>query len=209
MDNGPKATIIYVGDPMCSWCYGFSPEIKKVKDHFDDQLDFELVMGGLRPYNTETMTDLKSFLTGHWQDVHNASGQPFSYAILDRPDLVYDTEPPCRAVVTVRRLSPDNEMAFFSKIQSAFYEHYFYMGDSRSYHSVLKELGISVEDFDGLFSSDKMKESVRVDFQRAANLGVSGFPTVLIQNDDKVTRVSSGYTQAESLISKIESIISK
>ncbi|MBK9151344.1 MAG: hypothetical protein IPM26_10245 [Saprospiraceae bacterium] len=25
-----KDTLIYVGDPMCSWCYGFSPKVDKL-----------------------------------------------------------------------------------------------------------------------------------------------------------------------------------
>jgi len=42
-------SIIYIGDPMCSWCYGFGPEISKIKAEFPE-VDFQIVMGGLRPY---------------------------------------------------------------------------------------------------------------------------------------------------------------
>ena len=112
-----KTTIIYIGDPMCSWCYGFAPEITKVKEHYSD-FDFRLVMGGLRPNGTETMKDLDSFLKHHWKDVNKASNQPFKYDILDDKSFVYDTEPACRATVVVRAMAPEKEFEFFKAIQT-------------------------------------------------------------------------------------------
>jgi len=45
-------TLIYVGDAMCSWCHGVAPRLDQLRsDH--PELIFKLVMGGLRPHNTE------------------------------------------------------------------------------------------------------------------------------------------------------------
>ena len=44
--------LIYIGDAMCSWCHGFSPELDQVILD-NPNFDLKLVMGGLRPYNTE------------------------------------------------------------------------------------------------------------------------------------------------------------
>ena len=64
-----KTTIIYVGDPMCSWCYGFSPEITKVKEQFP-LLDFRIVLGGLRPNGKEEINGMADFLKKHWEHVN-------------------------------------------------------------------------------------------------------------------------------------------
>lgn len=48
--------LLYIADPMCSWCWGFSPIIEKVRDHFGEALPMELLMGGLRPGTEEPMT---------------------------------------------------------------------------------------------------------------------------------------------------------
>ena len=40
--------LVYFADPMCSWCYGFSPVIREIADHFGERLPVEVVMGGLR-----------------------------------------------------------------------------------------------------------------------------------------------------------------
>jgi len=55
MNAQEKTTLIYVGDPMCSWCYGFGNEISTVISTLGDRVEVEAVMGGLRPYNTETI----------------------------------------------------------------------------------------------------------------------------------------------------------
>jgi putative protein-disulfide isomerase len=44
-----KASLICVGDPMCFWCYGFAPELTAVKEQWQDSLNFEIIVGGLRP----------------------------------------------------------------------------------------------------------------------------------------------------------------
>ena len=71
--------LLYIADPPCSWCYGFGPELAKLlARHPDARLD--LVMGGLRPFNRQTMTpEFKEMLRGHRRHVATASGLPFSY----------------------------------------------------------------------------------------------------------------------------------
>ena len=136
--TSPKPKLIYVGDPMCSWCYGIAPELDQIRNHYGDRLDYELVLGGLRPYNTESMTDLKAFLTDHWQDVNKASKQPFNYGVLDRSDWLYDTEPACRAAVVFRDKYPDLSFDFFAAVQKAFYYDNQNPAKVETYLSILK-----------------------------------------------------------------------
>lgn len=203
----PKPKLIYIGDPMCSWCYGISDELAQVKQHFDDEVDFEVVLGGLRPYNKETMADLKDFLTHHWVDVHKASGQEFNYDILDDQNITYDTEPPSRAVLVVRKLKPEMEFDFFKAIQKVFYFENKNMHLAGSYHEVLKDMEIDIQAFDELFASEELEALVKLDFARARQLGVSSFPTLLIQVGDSINLVARGFASKEEMISAIDRIL--
>lgn len=203
-----EAKLIYVGDPMCSWCYGVSNEMLAVKEHFDE-LPFEIVMGGLRPGNTQSMLDLKDFLSHHWEDVAKASGQEFTYDILDRTDLTYDTEPPCRATVVVRHMKPEVAFAFFKAVQKSFYFENKNLHLVESYAPVLERLGIDLAEFERLFGSDEMKSATQADFQLASAMGVRGFPTLLLKRGDEVSVVANGYTSAESMIATIARIIAE
>src|SRR2546430_8600662 len=98
------AQLAYFADPLCSWCYGFSPELAKLLESHPE-LELDLVMGGLRAFNTEVMSSaFKDMLREHWRHVAASSAMPFSEAILERDDFVYDTEPACRGVVTARAI---------------------------------------------------------------------------------------------------------
>ena len=199
-----KPTLIYVGDPMCSWCYGFAPEIYKTKEHFGDRVDFELVMGGLRPYNTETIADLGDFLSHHWKDVEKRSGQPFNYGILKDASFIYDTEPACRAVVVARSMNPEIEFAFFKDVQTMFYLHNKNTNDVNTYLEIAKKYKLNPEAFLQKFESEEYKQKVKLDFVRAQELKATGFPTALLIIDGKATVLTRGYTNSEQLIESIE-----
>ena len=111
--NQTKLNIIYFADPMCSTCYGFSPTISKILNDLEGFVDIQMIMGGLRPFNTETMKELSAFLQKEWQKVQQLSGQYFKYDLLADHSFVYDTEPACRAVITMRRVAPDFTHPYF------------------------------------------------------------------------------------------------
>jgi len=203
MTNNYKPTLIYIGDPMCSWCYGIAPELDKVKNHFGEKLDYEVVMGGLRPYNTQTMSELKSFLTDHWQHVKQASQQPFNYDILNNTSITYDTEPPCRAVVAVRQIDNSKSLSFFKNVQSAFYKDNKNMHLVESYYDALNSVNIDKREFTELFNSDQLKNDVKKDFQMAASLGVNSFPTILLKVGKEYSVIAKGYAKGEEMISLI------
>ena len=124
MPHSPHAPrhLLYVADPMCSWCYGFAPVIEGLADHFGDRLPINLLMGGLRAGNTKPMADAdKRAIAGHWRSVAERTGQPFDFGLFERTGWIYDTEPACRAVVTMRLLNPRITLAYKSRVQTAFY----------------------------------------------------------------------------------------
>ena len=76
-----QPTIIYIGDPMCSWCYGIAPELAKLKEAWAGKAEFKVLMGGLRPNATEPIDqEMKDFLAHHWDEVHKRSKQPLETA---------------------------------------------------------------------------------------------------------------------------------
>jgi len=117
-----KPTLIYVGDPMCSWCYGISEELSETMTALEGEVDFKLLVGGLRPGGGDKWnTEFKTFLRHHWEEVSNASGQPFDYTLLSAESFDYDTEPSCRAVVVVQSMDKSKEFEFFKAVQKGFY----------------------------------------------------------------------------------------
>lgn len=197
--------LIYVGDPMCSWCYGFGPELDKVRAHFP-QLGFQLVLGGLRPHGTEKMDKLGNFLKGHWDHVKDASGQKFSYEILKDPDFVYDTEPACRAVETARSIKSEISLDFYHAVQKVFYAENQDTSKVETYAPLLEEFGINPELFAQMFDSEEMKKNTQADFELSASMGIRGFPSMVAQKGEEYFLLTRGYQKADALIGALKQL---
>lgn len=200
--------LIYFADPLCSWCYGFGPELSKVIAS-QKEAELQLVMGGLRPEGTEVIADMKDFLKEHWDHVKQRSGQPFSYQILDDPDFVYDTEPPCRAVVVVRHMDRSKEFDFLKSLQKAFYHANKPVTQLAAIKPVVQDYDLDVDTFTELFESDQFKAKTLRDFQYSTRLGVRGFPTLLLKVDDRLETLCLGFQKSETILRRIENLLTE
>ena len=115
--------LLYVMDPMCSWCWGFAPVANALVEQAQAAgVDVHLVVGGLRTGSGSALEPTtRRYILEHWQAVHEATGQPFKFEGALPDGFVYDTEPACRALVTARSLAPDCAWKLLGLIQQAFY----------------------------------------------------------------------------------------
>ena len=197
-----SAEFIYVADPMCSWCWGFSPVFDGIRAEFGDRMSYRLIMGGLRPGPMAQVLDdgMRSSLSHHWDAVAERSGQPFNSAGLDREGWLYDTEPPARAVVTVRELSPEHEIEFFQTMQHAFYADAVDIVDPDSYPDLLAGIGVDPSGFRMRFDSPEMKAATQADYRHARELGIGGFPSVVVRKGDELALLTRGWAPLDRLV---------
>jgi putative protein-disulfide isomerase len=191
--------LIYVADPMCSWCYGFGETIGAVLAEPRDAapLQLALVMGGLRPYTTEPLAPGRANeIFGHWHHVHDASGVPFAQApntALHDPAFVYDTEPASRATIAVRTLWPQHVWRYFKAVQHAFYADAKNVTRPDVLADVAEQQGLPRAEFARAFASEEMREATRQDFAQTQAWGIRGFPALLAEHAGALHLVASGY----------------
>ncbi|HRE21521.1 MAG TPA: DsbA family protein [Rhabdaerophilum sp.] len=205
-----RPRLLYFADTMCSWCYGFAPEMATVLEVMGDRAEMILFSGGLRPFQKEPMPpDLREKLRGAYERIASITGRSFAPAWFSRPDFVYDSEPASRAVVTMRHLAPGREYAFMSVIQKAFYAD----GEDITQATVLARhapaFGVSETDFLAAFESEAMKNDTLGDFRVAQQFGVSGFPTLVLHRAgedgrDEFVLIAQGYSKAAAVIERLE-----
>lgn len=186
--------LILVADPMCSWCWGFSPAVSSIRRNFGDRLNILLVVGGLRPGNDKVMDEeAKSYIRHHWEEVNKASGQPFDFDFFERDDFTYDTEPACRACVTVRALKTDATLNYLELLHRSFYANNQDITDTSVLASLAVSLGVDANHFADVFNSEEARAATIDDFQVARNLGVTGFPTVVAVDMNKGEKGENQY----------------
>jgi putative protein-disulfide isomerase len=197
--------LIYVADPMCSWCYGFSRPMDELLAEPGElaPLQLALVMGGLRPFTTEPMRPERAQeLAGHWKHVADASGLPFAQAphtALHQPGFIYDTEPAARAVVTVRTQWPKVVWRYLKAVQHAFYAEGRNVVQPEVLADVAEGVGIARADFARAFASEEMREATKGDFAIAQQWGIRGFPALIAEHGDHLHLVAQGFMPAAAL----------
>lgn len=198
--------LLYVADPMCSWCYGFSPVIGAVAAHFGPRLPVRLMMGGLRAGNTKAMRPQdKDYIRNAWTRVGAATGQPFDFAFFDRETFTYDTEPACRAVVVARTLNPGKALGYMSAIQRAFYANNRDTTDVGVLVDVAAEEGFDRPAFAEAIVSPDIKNATFRDFLTAQEAGIQGFPAVLASREaGSYALVTNGYRPLDGLNEALE-----
>ncbi len=202
----PLIKLIYIGDPMCSWCWGFAPEIESLSKDFD----IEVVVGGLRPGpSAQALTDrMADFLRHHWVEIAERTGQAFDIGFLDRRDgWVYDTEPAAVAVVTMRDLHESGTLGYFTDIQRAFYAEGRDVTDFDVLADLVTAYPVDQKVFRSRLESQAAKQSAWADFGRARNWGISGFPALVGElTGDRLALLARGWTRADVIRSRIASI---
>jgi putative protein-disulfide isomerase len=64
-----NSTLVYIYDPMCSWCWGYAPIWIKLKDSLPLHIEIMYGLGGLAPDSNEPMpAAMQQFLQQTWQN---------------------------------------------------------------------------------------------------------------------------------------------
>jgi putative protein-disulfide isomerase len=195
-----SARLLYVMDPMCSWCWGFAPVVKALTAQASTAgVDLHLVVGGLRRHRDVLDEPARQQIFSHWQQVSDSTGQSFDFDRGLPEGLIYDTEPACRALVAARQLDPAGSLHLAELIQQAFYCE----GRDVSKASELRRLagmaGLAELEFADAFDGHESHTATQSDFSWVQGLGIAGFPTLLAQNAGMTALLTNGYQPLESI----------
>jgi len=192
-DRPMSTRLIYVMDPMCSWCWGFAPVVEALAAQAAAAgVPTHLVVGGLRREVLPLDAAGHARIAGYWRAVHEASGQPL-HAEGPPEGLVYDTEPACRAVVTLRELDASLSLPMALAIAHAFYVERRDVTQPAQLAELAETLGVTRQAFAERFDEVRLREATEADFAWAGNLGIAGFPTLLAEHDGRFALLTNGY----------------
>src|SRR5690625_802547 len=203
--------LIYVGDPLCSACWGVAPTVSQLPQWAAEQgAKFSIVVGGLRPGGGDAWDDkFRAFLRQHWTEMAEHSGQPFELGLLDREQFNYDTEPSARAVVVARAMlgagDPNAKQLteFFQDLQHRFYVLNEDPNELEFYREPVAKLELDFAEFSRRFQSAEARTATRDEFLLNRSWGVRGFPSFVLRSGDKVEILGSGFLSVEEIASRV------
>ena len=176
--------LIFVVDPMCSWCWGFAPVLDGLRVYTEYKCS--VVLGGLRSQGQITWdSSSKEYLKGHWEQVAKSTGQAFNDDLFEKENFDYDTYPSCKAVITVRELFGDSKaFEYLHVLQEAFYVQNKDITQVDVLVDLVKTLDIDREAFKTFYESQRAQVLMEHDFSKARSMGANAFPSVVVIDAD-------------------------
>jgi len=110
----------------------------------------------------------------------------------------------CRAVVAARSMAPSKALAMKAAISSAFYGHNRDTTSAEVLADVAAECGLDRAAFQEKFLSPDIRNETFRDFLIAKDMGVEGFPCLVVGQAEQYALVTSGFRPIDGMIEALE-----
>ena len=208
-------TLLYCYDAYCGWCYGFSEVMKKINAAYKNQLDFEVISGGMvLPEEPVHINATAGYIDNTYQTVESLTGVKFGSDYLwhiknpQQSDWYPNSEKPAIAMCIFKEYYPDQQVLFAADLQYALHYEGRDLCDDEAYLNLLEKYNIDVEEFNGKLYDEFYKAEAYAEFDLCKKLQVTGFPAVLLQeNESKFHLLARGYTDFDTLNNRLKPFI--
>ncbi len=199
-----KPRIIYVYDALCGWCYGFRPVIRRLYETYADQFEFDVLSGGMMTgARVKPVAESMGYIEQAYKVVEEHTGVRFGAAylngLLKAGTYRSDSEKPGVAMTLFKRQAPKHAVAFASTLQRALYYDGIDLNVDAHYGPLVEPYGLRPDDFVAGLSDAAVWEQTRAEFHLVAQLGVNGFPSVIVDVGGRLYQIARGYLPYEPL----------
>ena len=201
-------SLIYVHDPMCSWCWGYRPTWQRLKKNLPPEIRVEYVLGGLAPDNDEPMPqELQNTIQGYWRRIQSELGTEFNFDFWTQCKPRRSTYPACRAVIAAKQQGRELEM--IEAIQRAYYLRAMNPSDVSTLKTLAQEIGLDERKFGKDIASPETERELQQQIQFVRNSPCRGFPGLLLKLDAKLIPVQVDYLNVQTTLDAIELCVSR
>ena len=200
-----SATLFYIHDPMCSWCWGFSHTWNKVKNSLPSEINVQYILGGLAPDSSEVMpNEMREYIQMNWHKIEQKiPGVSFNYTFWDSCTPKRSTYPACRAVIAVKNQNSDLEQTMVKLIQQAYYLDAKNPSEDDVLISLAKTLDLDIKQFTQDLNSESTQQLLSDDIALMQSLGVSSFPSLVLQTTNGIKSITIDYNNPKLILNQI------
>lgn len=179
------ATLHYIYDPLCGWCYGAKPLIQAAQAILPVVAYGGGMMTGLNAQ--PVCAQLRDYVMPHDRRIAEFTGQPFGRAYFDGllrdTSAVFDSAPPITAVLVAEQLS-GRGLEFLGQLQTAHYVQGLRISDPEVLLGLAAQMGLETGAFGAAYehtSGPVTQAHIRESRGFLASVGGQGFPTLVLE----------------------------
>ncbi|WP_185816881.1 DsbA family protein [Hymenobacter metallilatus] len=200
--------LLYISDPLCSWCYGMSPVVQQVQAQFAGRVVVSVLCGGM--ITGEQVGPIREewpLLSGALGQVQQVTGVVFGPAFRARGEegsYVLNSEPPCRAIHAFRQLRQEQAAQFAHKVQQAYFRDGADLNDPATYAALVAPYGLDAADFQARMQSREIIRGTILEFAAVGKIGVQGYPTTILRLGSQGLILARGYQPYDLFAARLE-----
>ncbi len=188
--------LLYIADPMCSWCFAFAPILQRVREDLVDGVQFRLILGGLAEDDEEPMSaETSEYIRGAWRSIEARTPVRFNWEYWERCTPRRSTWPACRAVLAAGVRGEE----MFEAIQQAYYQGARDPSDLGVLADIAEELGFARQPFAIAIQSPEMRRELLSQFEQRRQIGARAFPSIAVRRAADVQLLTSGWVEEAGL----------
>lgn len=211
-----KLILTQYTDPMCSWCYGTEPALKKLSFLMGDQIEIHYVLGLMLPDPAQVLgtgesaeirlAQVKAHLNQEFHSVEERTGMPFSMKHLSEMQVSdFTTLPMSLAYEAVKLIDEDKANLLLTHMREATHADDRMTGRFEVLLEMVREQGIDTAEYQKHLEDGSAKQALEEDIAKCQRIGVSGFPTIMLEYGGK-QGVISGYQTYDRLLAAVRQI---
>lgn len=199
------ATLYYIHDPMCSWCWGFRATWSQVQDALTGKVNIQYVLGGLAADTDQPMPEnMQISIRENWRKIQQEiPGTEFNYDFWSQCQPRRSTYPACRAIVACGMQQVQLKKKMLLAIQQAYYLQAKNPSDENVLIQIAKDIGLDCETFANDLNSDECKSELDNDLLLTRDLYVSSFPSLVLSCNHVISNIRIDYTSSEAILKQI------
>lgn len=201
--------LIYIHDPMCSWCWGFRPTYERLCTQLPEGLARSRLLGGLAADSDQPMAaEMRSYLEDTWRNIaQRIPGTRFNHDFWRDCEPRRSTWPACRAVIAARRCNPAAETSMIDAIQRAYYLDARNPSDDDTLIALAATMGLDRDAFAALLHAAETRAELDAEITEARRIGADSFPSLRLRIGDAHWPVTVDYTDSAPMLETVTTLL--
>lgn len=189
--SAPKKTVelYYVTDPICSHCWALEPVLRKFVDQYGQYFTMHTLMGGLLE-KWDGFADVSNGISSpsdvadHWREVGEHSRMPIDGTVWhDNP--IESSFIPSRVYKVIQEKSPKLATIFLRRAREELFAFNKNIAQDEILINLVNQVGLDGKQIVEQSKRPEANTSLQEDFQLVRQLGVRGFPTIVMMNEEQ------------------------
>ncbi len=212
MNNQEKTTVLYVFDPLCGWCYGFSPVMVKLYENYKDNIEFDVISGGMVVGDRiGPLGEKAAYIREAYKVVEQKMGVKFGdeyvNKVLAEGTAIQTSIPASKLLVAFKSLDDSQGILFAHELQNALYIDGVHPDNMEGLLEKCDTFGVNKTEILTIAMNEQVEAAMNHDFELSSKLGVTGFPTVFVIKDNAINVIARGADSYENVSTRLDELV--